>query len=175
MNKQDLDNAIQHLKDELIKVKTGRANPEMIENIMVNAYGTKMPLKELANISVPEPRQFLVSPYDAKSNIKAIESALNQANLGSSPQTQEDNIRLSLPDLTEETRKREVAEVHKKAEETKIRIRDIRHKELDAIKSGDSSEEEKDYAKKTAEDTVKEYNDKVDQIAKAKEEEVMKI
>ncbi len=174
MNTSDLQNVLDHLKQELGKIKTGRANPGMLEDIQAEAYGSKMPLKELATISIPEARQFLISPYD-KGNIKAIESALNQANLGSSPQTQEDNIRLTLPPMTEETRKKEAAEIHQKAEGAKIQIRELRHKTLNTLKDEGLSEEEVSHKKKETEEIVHEYTGKIDKLAKEKEEEVMKI
>lgn len=175
MNQSDLDKVIDHFTHELTKVKTGRANPELIENVPVDAYGSKMPLKELATISIPEARQFLIVPYD-KNNMKAIESALSQTDLGTSPQAEDDKIRLILPALTEETRQKEAADIHKKAEEAKVSIRDLRHKAQHHLKDDKSlSEEESEHKKKEIDETVHEYNDKIDEMAKKKEEEVMKM
>jgi ribosome recycling factor len=172
---EDFTKIIDHLKYELNKIKTGRANSDLIENIMVSAYNSQMSLKELASISIPEARQLLVIPFD-KSNLKTIQSALNKADLGTSPQVQGDSIRIILPPLTEESRLKEVANIKVKAEEAKVRVREIRHKILSALKKDESkSEEDQDREKKQTEDMSTKFNEEIEKLIKTKEEEVMKI
>jgi len=137
--------ALEHVKAEFATVRTGRASPSLIENLLVDYYGAETPLKQLANFSVPEPRLLVVSPFD-KGAMAAIEKAISNADLGLSPSNDGHIIRLTFPSLTEERRKSFVKIVRAKAEEGKVALRAVRRharQELDNLEKehGLSSDE----------------------------------
>lgn len=166
---------IENYEYNLVQIRTGRANPNMLENINVDYYGTMTPLNQVSAITVPEGRQLLIKPYD-RTLLGSIEKAINEANLGINPQNDGENIRLNIPALTEETRKLLVKDVAKYAEEAKVGIRNVRRDANDNIKK------EKDLSKddiKAYQDDVQEMTDKmikkIDEIAKNKEADLMKV
>lgn len=173
--KEKMNKAIDSLKYNLAQIRTGRANPAMLERVTVSYYGSDTPINQIAAITVPEGRQILVKPYD-KSSLGDIERAINEANLGVNPQNDGENIRLNIPSLTEESRKLLAKEVSKDAEDAKVAIRNIRRDANDSIKKNSEF----------TEDDVKGYQDDVqkltdlmikdiDSIAKHKEEEILKV
>lgn len=155
-----MDKSIEALKHEFASIRTGRASVSLLDKVMVDYYGTPSPINQVANISVPEPRMILIAPWD-KSMIGAIEKAILQSDLGLNPGNDGAQIRLVIPQLTEERRKEIVKVVHKKAEDAKVAIRNIRRDANDAIKK-----EEK--AKTITEDDAKDGLDQIQKLTDAK-------
>ena len=176
--KSDLEKSLENLKKELATLRVGRANPMIVENILVDAYGSKMPIKQMASITVPEARTILVQPWD-KAAAKDIEKAIQAANIGINPVNEGAQIRLTVAPLTEESRKELVKSVGEKMEKTRIAVRQIRDKERDEIikkeKNKEITEDDKFNLQKKLDEIVKEYNDKIKEISEKKEEEIMTI
>ncbi|OGY53178.1 MAG: ribosome recycling factor [Candidatus Buchananbacteria bacterium RIFCSPLOWO2_01_FULL_45_31] len=176
--KSDLEKSLENLKKELATLRVGRANPMIVENILVDAYGSKMPIKQLASITVPEARTILVQPWD-KAAAKDIEKAIQAANIGINPVNEGAQIRLTVAPLTEESRKELTRSVGEKMEKTRIAVRQIRDKERDEIikkeKNKEITEDDKFNLQKKLDEIVKEYNDKIKEISEKKEEEIMTI
>jgi len=173
-----MQSAIQSLEDDLAGIRTGRANPALVEKMSVEYYGSPVPLMQLATISVPEPRQLLIRPFDAGS-IKDIERAILTSDLGLTPINDGKVIRLNLPPLTEERRRDLTRFVHNRLEEARVAIRNVRR---DIIKDLREFEEEKliseDDLKRAEEDTQKltdRFGEEVDKIGVRKEKEIMEI
>lgn len=166
------------LRRDLGKLRAGRANPNLLDGIRVDYYGTMTPLAQMANIAIPEPRLITVKPWD-KSVIKLVEKALRENDLGLNPQTDGDLIRLPLPPLTEERRKEFVKIAKKYGEECKVSIRKARHEALDMLKEiddgGDASTDDVDRSKKKVEETVSEAGKTVDTIIGQKEKDIMEV
>jgi len=170
--------AIDFLTKDLAALRAGRANPAMVEKIMVEYYGTPTPLNQLSNITVPEARLLVIQPWD-KSSIPDIERAILKSDLGVNPNNDGNVIRIAIPQLTEESRKDLVKVVRKRAEEAKVAVRNIRREGNDMIKS---SEKEKliseDESKKGLDDVQKvtdKYIKDIDEIMKAKEKDIMEV
>ena len=174
----DFDKSLAVLADDLATLRVGRANPLIIENMNVEAYGVMTPLKQLASISAPESRTLLIMPWD-KSIIKDIENGIIKANIGLSPVNEGSQIRLTVPALTEESRKELVKSVGEKMERTRIAIRQIRDKVKDDIikkeKSGSLTEDDKYDLQKKVDEMVKGYNDQIKDLGDKKEKEIMTI
>lgn len=175
---QKFQAALDHLSQEYAKIQTGRANAALVENVMVDSYGAKMPLKSLANISIPESKQIAIQPWD-RSQLSNIEKAIIEANLGLAPQNDGILIRLNLPPLTEERRKELVKLAHKYAEEARITIRNARHETLNNYKAmekaGKISQDELRVKEKQIQEKVDEFNKKIEEMAKKKEGDVMTV
>lgn len=176
--KDEFENAIEHLYVECNKLRTGRANASLVENIKVDYYGTLTELKSAANITIPEARQILIQPWD-KSILDIIEQAINKADLGVSLANDGLVIRISFPPMTEQNRKDLVKTLNQKIEEARIKIRGIREniwKEvLSEEKKENTSEDEKFVAKKDLQQVVDFYNVKIDEIKNKKEKDIMTI
>lgn len=171
--KTEADKVIQHLHSEFAKLQTGRAQAVLVEDVEVEAYGSRQPLKTLAGISVPEARQILIQPWD-RSIMGAVEKALTIADLGANPVNDGVGIRLNFPPMTEERRAQLVKVVGKLAEEARIAIRQRRQDAHDAIKlekEEDVKETQIDWLQKA----VDEANAKVAEAAEKKEKEVMTV
>jgi ribosome recycling factor len=166
------------LRRDLAKLRAGRANPNLLDGIRVDYYGTMTPLAQMANINVPEPRLITVKPWD-KTQVKPVEKALRESDLGLNPQPDGDLIRIPLPPLTEERRKEFVKIAKKYGEECKVAIRKARHDAIDMLneidQAGDASADDVDRAKKKAEETVSEAGKTVDQIIGQKEKDIMEV
>lgn len=166
------------LRRELAKLRAGRANPNLLDGIRVDYYGTMTPLAQMANVNVPEPRLITVKPWD-KTQVKAVEKALRESDLGLNPQPDGDLIRIPLPPLTEERRREFVKIAKKYGEECKVAIRKARHDALDMLseidQAGDASADDVDRAKKKAEETVADAGKTVDQIIGQKEKDIMEV
>ncbi len=166
------------LKRDLSKLRAGRANAGLLDGIRVDYYGTPTPLGQMAHINVPEPRLLIVKPWD-KTQIKLVEKALRESDLGLSPQVDNDVIRLPLPPLTEERRKEFVKIARKYGEECKVSIRKARHDALDLLGSledgGESSADEVERAKKKVEETVQDAVKQVDQSVSSKEKDILDV
>ncbi|RJR32114.1 ribosome recycling factor [Candidatus Parcubacteria bacterium] len=175
---KEFGQAIDFLKNEIAQIRTGRANPAMVENILIESYGTKTPLKQLSSISVPEARTIIIQPWD-KNILKDVEKSIITARLNLSPAVDGGAIRLNIPPLTEENRKELVKMVGEKVEKTKISLRQIRDKIKDQIlkeeKNKQITEDDRYDLIKDLDDTIKEYNEKVDNLGAEKEKEIMTI
>ncbi len=174
----DFDSAIAHLKDELGSLRIGRANPSLVENVMVEAYGAKTPLQQVASITVPQTRTLLIQPWD-KSISKDIEKAIIDAQLGLSPVNEGGQIRLNIPQLTEDSRKDLVRTIGDKSEKTRIQLRQVRDRIKDEIqkqeKNNELTEDDKFDLLKKLDERVKQYTVKVKELSDAKEQELMTI
>ena len=166
------------LKRELSKLRTGRANASMLDGVRVDYYGTPTPLNQMANISVPEPRLIIVKPWD-RSQVKFVDKAIRDAELGLNPQPDGDQIRIPIPPLNEERRRDLVKMSKKQGEECKVAIRKARHDALDflneADESGDMAADDVDRGKKKVEEVVAEGTKQVDAILAHKEKDIMEI
>ena len=182
MAKKSLEERIEgakgFLKENLNTVRAGRANPALLDKVLVEYYGTPTPLKALANISVPDPRTLLISPFDPKS-ISDIERAINEANIGINPANDGKVIRLAIPQLTEERRKELTKVVKGYGEDAKVAIRNLRRDVNDELKKAEKAGElteddlknELEETQKTIEKAIKD----VDQIIADKEKELMEV
>ncbi len=172
------DKSFEHLRGELSSLHTGRANPGMLENIEIEAYGSKMSLQELASISSPEPQQLLIMPWD-KSVVKDIESGLRASDLNLNPVVDGESIRINFPPLTEEKRQELVKIMHTKLEDARISVRKIREeliKELkESEKNGDLSEDEYFREEKEVQTRVDNVNVKIKGLGEKKEQELMTV
>ncbi len=173
-----MNGAVQSLREDLSAIRTGRATPALIEKLSVEYYGQPTPLIQLASISVPEPRQLLIKPFDPGS-VKDIEKAVQTSDLGITPNSDGKVIRLNLPPLTEERRRDLVKVVHSRGEEAHVAVRNIRR---DAIKDMREFKEEKLISEddlKRGEDETQKLTDQIvaeiDSMGKAKEKEVMEV
>ncbi len=176
--KGDFDKSLSILTEELGTLRIGRANPLIVENIYAEAYGVKTPLKQLASIAVPEARTLLITPWD-KNIIKDIEKGIVLANIGINPVNEGNHIRLTVPALTEESRKELVKAVGEKMEKTKIAMRQLRDKIKDDIakqeKDGQLTQDDKYDLQKKLDDMVKDYHEKIKDLGEKKAKEIMTI
>ncbi|MFP4286421.1 MAG: ribosome recycling factor [Candidatus Izemoplasmataceae bacterium] len=170
--------AINSLHREFAKVRTGRANPKLLDSVRVNYYGTDTPINQLGSISVPEPTQLLVKPYD-RSVIKEVEKAILAANLGITPQNEGEQLRIVLPQLNEERRRQLVKDVKKITEETKVAIRNVRRDANDHIKklekAGDLSEDDSKGYQEDVQELTDKYIVEAEEVLAEKEKELMHI
>lgn len=176
----DMDGAIDGLKKELGKVRTGRASPKLVDGVVVNvqSYGTTMPLNQLATIQAPDPRLITISPWD-KGTISDIERAILAAGLGLNPSNDGQLIRLPVPPLTQDRRKELVKLAKKVAEDTRVRLRHIRREYNDIFKNGEKdgeiSEDDCRRLVEKVQTTTDRYVATVDQLLAKKEEEVLEV
>lgn len=177
-HRQQFDQALVHLKEELGALRVGRANPAMVENILVDVYGTKSPLKQVASISVPAARSLVIQPWD-KSIGKEIEKAIIAANIGIMPVNEGAQLRLTIPQLTAEGRKELVKLVGERIEKARVAVRQIRDKVKDTImakeKAKEITEDDRFALVKKLDDTVKEYNETIKEIGEKKEAEITEL
>jgi len=169
-----MEKAIESLEGRFKTVRTGRANPSSLDPVMVNYYGSMTPLRQLANVSVPEARQLLIKPFD-RSCLAAIEKGIYEANLGYTPNNDGESIRIVIPPLTEERRRELVKQVKTISEEGKVSIRNIRRDGLDMVKKTEVSEDVKKNLENEIQDLVNEYNKKIDEMTKEKEIDLMSV
>jgi ribosome recycling factor len=176
--KSDMEKSLRSLRIELQKIRTGRANPALLENVQVDYYGTPTPLRQLANLSAPDPRLIVVSPYD-RGALGDIERSIRAANLGFTPNNDGKIVRIPIPPLTEERRKDLVKQVKKMAEEHKIGVRDARRGALAMLKDleddGSLSSDDKRRSEKTVQDLTDSYVAKIDEMIAHKEKEVLEV
>lgn len=176
--KQNLEKTVEALKTELARLRTGRATSALVEDLMVDYYGTKTPLKALAAISSPEPRSLIVQPWD-KNSVQAIEKAIQSSSLGLHPATDREAIRLTIPPLTEERRKELAKLLGRHLEDARIAVRRAREEEIKEIdrkeKAKEISEDEKFRQKSDVQKIVDECNKKIEVTGKAKEKEIMTV
>ena len=175
---EKIEKSLSVLKEEMGTVRAGRANAALVDKVVVEYYGTPTPLKALANISVPEPRTLLISPFDPKS-IPEIEKAINAANIGINPANDGKVVRLQIPQVTEERRKELTKVVKKLGEDTKVAVRNLRRDANDKVKklekAGDFTEDD---VKETL-DEIQKAIDKavkhIDEIVAQKDKEIMEV
>lgn len=176
--KSKMQAAIEHFKQELKNLRTGRANPSILDNVMVEVYGSMMRLKELANVSAPEPRQLLISPFD-RSTASAISKGIEKANLNLLPILEGNVIRINIPPMDESTRKEMVKIGKKKAEEAKVSIREIRRKNNETVRKqkadGDITEDVMKKQEKAIQDFTDQFCKEVDDLMTTKEKEIMTV
>ena len=169
--------AVEVAKEDFATVRTGRANPQLFQKIMVSYYGTPTPLAQLASLQNPEARTLVVTPYD-KSALKDIEQAIRDTpNLGANPTNDGNIVRVTLPELTEERRKEYVKIVRSKAEDARVSVRNIRRKakdDLEALK-GEVGDDEVTRAEKELEHVTKAHVDQIDEALKRKEAELLEV
>jgi ribosome recycling factor len=169
-----MEKAIRKLKADLAGIRTGRANPGLVDSLKVEVYGSPTPIKQVASVGAPEPTQ--IRPYDP-GTLKDIEKAIQASDLGFTPQNDGRVIRLNVPPLSTEVRRKMVSRVRELAEESKVAVRNIRrdgNKAADtAEKDKDMSEDDRDQTKEQIQELTKEYENQATELAKAREKEVM--
>jgi ribosome recycling factor len=165
-------------KEELASIRSGRATPSLLNRVTVDYYGTQVPLNQISNLSVPEPRLLVISPYD-KNSISAIEKAIQASDLGITPSNDGNVIRLAFPQLTEERRKEMIKVAHLRGEEGRVSIRGVRRhakQELERMKKeGDLSEDEERVAENELQKLTDRYVTQVDENLERKEEELSEV
>jgi len=171
---EKMENTISSLETRFTNVRAGRANPNMLDGVSVEYYGAPTPLKQLANISIPEARQLMIKPFD-KSILGGIEKAIFEANLGITPNNNGECIFLVIPPLTEERRKELVKQVKQMAEEAKIALRNIRQDANTGIKNLKLPEDVEKEGNNEVQELINKYNKVVDEKLKVKEQELMTI
>jgi len=173
-----MQKSVEAVRDEIVRIRTGKATTALLETIRVECYGSKVPLKQVANLGVPEARLLLIQPWD-KNLLPEIEKAIFQSNLGLTPNNDGKVIRLPIPTLTEERRKELVKLVKKLGEEGKIAIRNIRRECNDELKkgekSGNFSEDNSERGVKKMQEITDNHIEKIDEIIEQKEKEIMEI
>ncbi|MEK7560467.1 MAG: ribosome recycling factor [Patescibacteria group bacterium] len=173
-----LKDAVDKFKIRIQQFRTGRATPALVEDIVIDYYGTPTPLKAVAAISNPEPRQLLIQPWD-KGVVQNIEKAIQTSPLGINPVTERTQIRITIPSLTEERRKELVRLLGAATEEARILVRRVREDEMKNIdrreKAGDMSEDEKFRARESVQKSVDTVNKEIDALRENKEKEIMTV
>lgn len=171
---EKMETAIEVMEKRFVNVRAGRANPAILDGIMVNYYGSDTPLKSLATISIPEARQLCIKPFD-RSSIGQIEKAIYEANIGLTPNNNGETVILNIPALTEETRRDYVKQVKGIAEDGKIALRNVRQDAMNEIKKSEGTEDEKKTYEEEVQQLINRYNKVVDEKLKQKEQELMSV
>ena len=173
--KQRMNEVVSRLDEELTKLRTGRANASLVDGIMVESYGSKMPLKQVASITIPEATQIMITPWD-KSLLGAIEGAIRTADLGMNPVNDGAGIRLNLPPLSAERRGQMIKLVHSVAEEARVAMRQVRHEAMETVKqdekAGNATEDDRFRTEKQLNDMIADMNKKIDDRVTTKEQEL---
>lgn len=170
--------AIDHFKNELRNIRTGRANPGMVEHVMVEVYGSPMRLKDIASISTPESRQLLITPFDPK-NTQVIGKAIEKANLGFMPIVEGNVVRIKIPPMTEELRKKMAKMCHDEREKAKVSIRNIRRDANESVRKqkadGDLAEDLMKKLEKSIQELTDKFCKEADDLSEKKEKEISTI
>jgi len=172
--KESMEQAIKHLKKQLVNIRAGKANPSMLSSVMVEYYGTMTPLNQVSNVNTPDARTLTIQPFE-KGMIKEIEKGIMNANLGFNPQNNGDNVIINVPPLTEERRIQLSKQAKAEAEEAKIGVRNDRRSAMNEVKKADLPE---DVQKDTEEDIQKltdSFIDEIDKVYANKEKEIMTV
>ncbi len=176
--KEQMAKTVENTKENFSGIRTGRANPALLNGITVDYYGAPTPIKALATIGVPEPRTLSVTPFDA-SQVGAVEKAIRDSSLGVSPNRDGNVIRLTMPELTEERRKEYVKLAKTKAEDGKVAVRNIRRKAKEnidqSVKDGEMGEDDGDRLLKELDKVTKTVSDEIDALLEAKQKEIMEV
>jgi ribosome recycling factor len=174
--KRRMQGAVQSFRNDLGSLRTGRASANILDPIVVDAYGSSMPLNQVATVTVPEPRTISISVWD-RSMVSAVEKAIRESDLGFNPNTEGQTIRIRIPELNEQRRKEMVKVAHKYAEEARVAVRHVRRDGMDAVKKlekeigKDEIERHSDQIQKATDQTIVE----IDQVLSAKEKEIMQV
>ena len=175
---EKMESAVEHAKEEFAAIRTGRANAAMFSKIVVDYYGAPTPVTQMASIGVPEPRMVLVKPYDT-TQLAPIERAIRDSDLGVNPSNEGSQLRIHLPQMTEERRREMIKVARAKAEEGRVAIRNVRRKakeQLDRlVKDGDAGEDDGRRAEKELDDVTHRYVTVVDELVKHKEAELLEV
>jgi ribosome recycling factor len=175
---ESMEKALRSLRGDLQKVRTGRASTALLDGIQVDYYGTATPLNQMANLTTPDPRLIVISPYD-KSVIQAVEKAILTSDLGLTPSNDGKVVRIPIPPLTEERRKELVKHVHRLAEDHKVGVREARRDALsmlkDLVSDGSVPQDEGRQTDKRIQALTDEYVKKIDQMSAQKEEEILQV
>lgn len=173
-----MTNSVEHTREDLMTIRTGRANPAMFNGVIAEYYGVPTPITQMASISVPEPRMLLIKPYEM-SSMGAIENAIRNSDLGVNPTNDGQVLRVTIPQLTEERRRDLVKVAKAKGEDGKIAIRNIRRKGMEQLKKlqkdGDAGEDEVQAAEKELDKVTKTYVEQIDEVVTKKEAELMEV
>ncbi len=171
-----MEKAVARLKSNLAGIRTGRANPGLVDSLRVDAYGSQVPLKQLAAVGCPEPSQIVIRPYDP-STLKDIEKAIIASDLGFAPQDDGKVIRLNIPPLSQETRRKYVSRIGELAEEAKVSLRNVRRDGIKACDKGEKdkifSENDRDAAKEEIQDLIKKFEKEIESLAALREKDVL--
>lgn len=175
-SEERMEKAVDNLKKNLSGIRTGRANPGLVDSLRVDVYGSPTPIKQIASVGAPEPQQIVIRPYDP-SVIKDIEKAIIASDLGFNPQSDGRVVRINVPPLSTDVRKKMVARIKELAEEARVSIRNIRRDGNKAIEQAEKDkvigEDERDSAKEEVQELTKKYEDVVNELAKNRENDVM--
>ena len=174
LTEEKMQNAIESMEKRFTNIRAGRANPNILDHVMVLYYGVDTPLKQLANISVPEARQLMIKPFD-KSCLGAIEKGIYEANIGLTPNNNGEVIILIIPALTEDTRREYVKQAKNIAEDARIGLRNARQDANNEIKKLEISEDDKKNGNENVQELINKYNKIVDEKFKVKENELMTV
>lgn len=170
--------SVEHTREDLTTIRTGRANPAMFNGVIAEYYGVPTPITQMASISVPEPRMLIIKPYEM-SVMNQIENAIRNSDLGVNPTNDGQVLRVTIPQLTEERRKQMVKLAKSKGEDGKIAVRNIRRKGMDQLKKlqkdGDAGEDEVQAAEKELDKVTATYVTQVDQLVERKDKELMEV
>ena len=173
-----MTNSVEHAREELTTIRTGRANPAMFNGVLAEYYGTMTPITQMATISVPEPRMLLIKPYEM-SAMSDIENAIRNSDLGVNPTNDGQVLRVTIPQLTEERRRDMVKLARSKGEDAKIAIRNVRRKGMEELKriqkDGEAGEDEVQAAEKELDKVTHKYVAQVDELVANKEKELMDV
>ncbi|HIA19308.1 MAG TPA: ribosome recycling factor [Planctomycetes bacterium] len=171
-----MEKAVNHLKTSLAGIRTGRANPGLVDTLRVEVYGSPTPIKQLASVGAPDPSQIVVRPYDP-STLKDIEKAIIASDLGFNPQNDGRLIRITIPPLSTEVRRKMVSRIKELTEEGRVSVRNVRrdgNKAADqAEKNKELSEDDRDSIKSEIQDLTKKYEDQISELSKTRENDVM--
>ncbi len=171
-----MDKALAHLKNNLAGIRTGRAAPGLLDSVKVTVYGSQTPLKQLASVGAPEPQQLVIRPFDT-SIIKDIEKAIVASELGLNPQNDGRIIRINIPPLSTDTRKKLVARIKDLSEEARVSIRNVRRDANKAIETAEKEktigEDDRDKSKEEVQELTKKFEESVGELAKSREADVM--
>jgi ribosome recycling factor len=175
---EKMESAVEHAKEEFAAIRTGRATPAMFSKIVVDYYGAPTPITQMASVGIPEPRMVIVKPYDA-SQLGPIERAIRDSDLGVNPNNEGTQLRIHLPQMTEERRREMIKVARSKAEEGRVAIRNVRRKakeQLDRlVKDGEAGEDDGRRAEKELDDLTHRYVTLVDELVKHKEAELLEV
>lgn len=173
-----MQKAVEAAQHDYQGIRTGRANPALLDRVTVEYYGSSLPVNQVATISVPEPRQIVIAPWD-RGAIPHIERAILKSDLGLTPMTDGNVVRLNIPSLTEERRRDLIKQLHKKAEEHRVAVRNVRRDANEDLKrmekAGEVSEDDVHRGQEQTQKLTEKYIDQIDRLTKAKEEELLEV
>lgn len=175
---KDVQNVLSHFKQEVSSLRTGKATPALVEHVLVEVYGVKTPLQQLASISIPDPRTLIIEPWD-KNILKEIEKGVVASDIGVSPVVDGERVRLTLPAMTEETRTKLVKIVHQKLEDARVSLRHVRDRLRTTIQKQESAkditQDDKFRLQREVDEYMQKQQQELEKIAQQKEKEVMTV